>query len=155
MDTKVDYIVDSFEESINCVVSDYRGTNPSPEHFCEKYGIQEKRSRNYASYAALNETEKQRLLLTVDPEFYIPKAFKLPSVNYIWGVNSGPIVGILSSLLRAEIDQSNEHIEDIKPGSIAFKILNAAGNKEVFIDALPTRDVDFCVVVINELSTKQ
>jgi hypothetical protein len=73
----------------------------------------------------------------MDPEEGFKKKSGLTQVNLVRGVNNSPMLGILNTLMQNLMDDKKEPVPEYLPGSIAFKILHAQVNKQVFLDYLP------------------
>mgnify|MGYP000915297865 CR=1 FL=1 len=69
------------------------------------------------------------------------KKIKTDNIHILRGVNNGPMIGLLDSIIENHVDKNSKHIEDFMPNSILDEILNAPGNKEVFLTQLPERRV--------------
>ena len=72
-------------------------------------------------------------------------------IYVIRGVSSGPIIGVLNTIIQNEVNYQHNKVEDYEPGSLMQRMLMASGNEEVFIKTLPEREVELCLIIPDEM----
>ena len=142
--TNVDYFENSIENSVSMFLRHNAKNNKGPRNDCEQFGMQGTVKELLVDLKKMFPDEKERT------DFLFKKDWRKMPHEMAINADCEDVKNRLHKILT-----NVQTAGDISRQSAMFRVLNTPKNKEVFIQPLPPRNIELCLIVLEELDQKE